>query len=315
MGSAMSTAKPAVEPAQSQSSGSSPRVPLSAKARLAETVTFLVIGAQKAGTTWICDVLRRHPDVFIPDWKELHFFEQEPNFEKGLDWYLDFFQGSENAVARGEGTPNYFYNVCTEKEQRDWINREVPARIKAHLPDIRLILSLRDPVQRAISSYNHFVLRGNLSPRTPIRDCWDERGIRSAGRYDLQLAKWLEHYDFDRFDVVIYEEDIKPDDRKLATVNRLFEAIGVPQQSDVPGLYERSNARLDSALAHLNQVGFLRENRYGRKIRDRINGALPASVQNRLKVKVDPADIDALREEFEPHNRALEAMIGRKLPW
>ncbi|MEM7768299.1 MAG: sulfotransferase [Pseudomonadota bacterium] len=311
----MATAIPAVETDQSKSEAVLPRPPISARAQLAETVTFLVIGAQKAGTTWICDVLRRHPDVFIPDWKELHFFEQEPNFEKGYSWYLDFFRGSESALARGEGTPNYFYNVCTPNEHRDWINREVPQRIKDHLPDARLILSLRDPVQRAISSYNHFVLRGNLSPHTRLRDCWDERGIRSAGRYDLQLAKWLEHYDLDQFEIVIYEDDIKPDERKLATANRLFRAIGVSAQADLPGLFERSNGRLDSALAHLNQVGFLRDNRYGRKIRDRINGAIPAPVQNLLKVKVDPQDVDALREEFEPHNRALEAMIGRKLPW
>ncbi len=284
-------------------------------ARLAETITFLVIGAQKAGTTWICDVLRRHPDVFIPDWKELHFFEQEPNFEKGADWYLDFFEGSETALARGEGTPNYFYNVCTPQEHRDWICREVPARIHAHLPDVRLILSLRDPVQRAVSAYNHFVLRGNLSPQTPLRDCWDERGIRSAGRYDLQLAKWLEHYDLSQFEVVIYEEDIRPDAAKLDTINRLFRAIGVPAMTEVPGLFDRSNSRLDAALGHLNQVAFLRENRYGQKIRDRINNALPAAVQNRLRVKIDPADIDALAEEFEPHTRALEAMLGRKLPW
>lgn len=292
-----------------------PRPVISDKARLAETLTFLVIGAQKAGTTWICDVLRQHPDVFIPDWKELHFFEQERNFAKGYEWYLDFFKGSENAIARGEGTPNYFYNVCTELEHRDWIHRDVPARVHRHLPDIKLVLSLRNPVQRAISAYNHFVLRGNLSPGTPIRDCWDERGIRSAGRYDLQLEKWLEHYDLGQFEIVIYEEDIKPDDRKLGTINRLFAALGVSPLDRVPGLYDASNPRLDGALAHLNQMRFLRENRYGQKIRDRINGVIPASVQNLLKVRVEPEDIDALREEFEPHNRALERLIGRKLPW
>ncbi|MEM0985615.1 MAG: sulfotransferase [Pseudomonadota bacterium] len=283
--------------------------------QLAETLTFLVIGAQKAGTTWICDVLRRHPDVFIPDWKELHFFEQAPNFEKGYRWYLDFFAGSEHATARGEGTPNYFYNVCTPLEHRDWIHRDVPDRVKAHLPDVQLILSLRDPVQRAISSYNHFVLRGNISPKTALRDCWDTRGIRSAGRYDEQLKKWLAHYDLSQFEIVIYEDDIKPDGRKLATANRLFSAIGVAPMDDIPGLFVRSNRRLDGALAHLNRIPFLRENRYGRKIRDRINGAIPAPVQNLLSIKVDDRDIDALREEFEPHNRALEALIGRKLPW
>ena len=142
-------------------------------ANMAETVNFLIIGAQKAGTTWLCDVLRRHPGVFIPEWKELQFFNMEFNYEKGFDWYLDFFKGSEGCTARGEGTPNYFYNICTDLEHRDWINREVPARVKTVLPDAKFILSLRDPVDRAVSAYNHFVLRGNIPPKKRIRDCWD----------------------------------------------------------------------------------------------------------------------------------------------
>ena len=283
--------------------------------RVSQTVTFLIIGAQKAGTTWICDVLRRHPDVFIPDLKELHFFEQEPNYSRGYEWYLDFFRGSEGALARGEGTPNYFYNVCTEKEQKDWLSRDVPARVRKCLPDARLILSLRDPVERAISSYNHFVLRGNISPKVPIRDCWDERGIRSAGRYDLQLAKWLEYYDLSQFEIVIYEEDIKPDHRKLETVNRLLRAIGAAPIAEIPDLFKPSNARLDAAFAYLNQVPFLRDHPTGNKIRNRINSIIPDGVQKRLEIRIDPRDIDALREEFAPHNRALEAMIGRPLPW
>lgn len=288
---------------------------LSLKEQLAETVTFLVIGAQKSGTTWLCDMMRKNPAVFIPDWKELHFFDKEENFAKGYSWYLDFFRGSRSATAVGEGTPNYFYNVCTAKEHRDWINRDVPARVKDHLPHAKFVLSLRDPVQRAISAYNHFVLRGNLSPKIKLRDCWDERGIRSAGKYDQQMAMWLEHFNLDRFHIIIYEDDIKPDDRKLPTMNALFDYVGVPRMETVPGLFESRNPRPDAALGHLNQLGFLRENRYGRKIRDRINGALPASIQSQLEVTVDPEDVDALKAFFDPHNRAFETMIGRDLPW
>ena len=119
----------------------------------------------------------------------------------------------------------------------------------------------------------------------------------------------------EQFRFVIYEEDIKPDGEKLATANRLFEYLDVAPMEEIPGLLDRSNRRLDSALAHLNQYGFFRENRYGQKIRDRINRVVPKSVQDRLKITVEQEDLDALREFFEPHSRAFEAMIGRKLPW
>ncbi|MEL6239626.1 MAG: sulfotransferase domain-containing protein, partial [Pseudomonadota bacterium] len=56
-----------------------------------ERINFLVIGAQKAGTTWLYEMLRQHPDVFTPATKELHFFCKEQHYERGLGWYCEHF--------------------------------------------------------------------------------------------------------------------------------------------------------------------------------------------------------------------------------
>jgi hypothetical protein len=131
--------------------------------------SFLIIGAQRAGTTSLIDYLGRHPDVAAPSpgghyaypgelvswrgsWleKELHFFDSR--FELGLDWYRSFFPlRARRRVARargrdliaGEATPYYLFHPG------------VPERVAATLPDVRLIVLVRNPVDRA---YSHFHL-------------------------------------------------------------------------------------------------------------------------------------------------------------
>jgi Sulfotransferase domain len=118
--------------------------------------SFLIIGAQRAGTTSLFRYLLRHPDVAGPTggdsavwWvKETHFFDEK--FTRGVDWYRSFFPlGSTRERYRrrghdllaGEATPYYMFHPA------------VPARVAAILPDVRLIALLRDPVERAYSHY------------------------------------------------------------------------------------------------------------------------------------------------------------------
>ncbi|MFN4177077.1 sulfotransferase family protein [Phenylobacterium sp.] len=105
-------------------------------------VNFLVIGVQKAGTTALHDYLREHPDVTLPDVKEVHYFDDESQ-----DWnrpdhsaYHRRFAGPDRP-ARGEVTPIYVY----------WPNSL--ERIRRYNPDMRLVLILRDPVERAWSHW------------------------------------------------------------------------------------------------------------------------------------------------------------------
>lgn len=282
---------------------------------VAEVVNFLVLGVQKGGTTWICDMLRKHPDVFIPDWKELRFFNRDANFEKGYAWYLDLYRGYGDARAVGEGNPTYFFNACNLPGMDQWNHPDAPARIKAALPDAKYILTFRDPVMRAISAYNHFLTRGQLTPYKPFRDVWDEFGIRAIGEYALQFERWLSLYPLERFHTLVFEDDIVPDNAKLDTLNGLFDLLGVDRMNDVPGLHDRLNAAQDPALAHFNSFGIFRNNKLGRKLRDGINRRLPKAIQDRLTVTVSDDDIDALREHYAPHNARLEALLGRKLPW
>ena len=70
---------------------------------------FLCIGAQKSGTTTLYDILKQHPHIFLPDKKELHFFDIESKYQKGVKYYSSYFQGSNSYLSVGEITPIYIY--------------------------------------------------------------------------------------------------------------------------------------------------------------------------------------------------------------
>ncbi|MEM7768300.1 MAG: sulfotransferase [Pseudomonadota bacterium] len=282
---------------------------------VAQVVNFLVLGVQKGGTTWICDMLRKHPDVFIPDWKELRFFNRDANFEKGYAWYLDLYRGYGDAMAVGEGNPTYFFNRCDVPGKGDWHHSDGPARIKAALPDATFILSFRDPVKRAVSAYQHFLTRGQLTPYKPFREVWDEYGIRAQGEYANQFDRWLDLFPREQFHTLVFEDDIVPDSAKQATLDGLFDRLGVSRLTDVDGLYARSNEAQAPALAHFNNFSAFRDNALGRKLRDGINRRLPKAIQDRLKITIPEADLDALRRHYRPHNERLAEMLGRDLPW
>jgi hypothetical protein len=182
--------------------------------------SFLIIGAQRAGTTALFSYLRRHPDIsgpWGPDksvaWgKELHFFDEK--FGNGIDWYRSFFPLEAYRACRRklgrdvvacEGTPYYLFHPA------------VPERVAATLPEARLVVLLRDPVERA---YSHYQLmrrteRETLSFEDAIA-AEEERlagererllidpGFRARhhrdhsyvarGLYADQLERWLAHF-------------------------------------------------------------------------------------------------------------------------
>ena len=102
---------------------------------------FLGLGTQKGGTTTLHHLLGQHPDVYLPTCKEVHFFDQ--NYDAGEGWYRNHFANAELHQTCGEITPFYLFHP------------DVPERIHQHLPNTRLIVLLRDPVERAISQVFH----------------------------------------------------------------------------------------------------------------------------------------------------------------
>ena len=107
---------------------------------------FLGLGTQKGGTTTLHQLLGLHPDVHLPDRKEVHYFDLQP--EQPASWYAEQFSSARPGQHCGEITPFYLFHP------------EVPARIRALLPEAKLLVLLRDPVERALSQVFHARKRG-----------------------------------------------------------------------------------------------------------------------------------------------------------
>lgn len=196
---------------------------------------FLIIGAQKAGTTWLYDVLRRHPDIFLPDTKELSYFSRLDSDGHVLDqftrlghaWYEDFFSPHQRERAVGEVSPMY---LCDDA---------APERIAAMLPDVKLIAVLREPVERAASEY--WMTYNKRASMPPLMDLAEDGGnlIVRRGLYGAQLERYLRHFPRENMLVLIFEEVMADRDSAL---DRLCSFLGVdPALQPRDDLHRASN--------------------------------------------------------------------------
>ncbi|WP_164667665.1 sulfotransferase domain-containing protein [Virgibacillus doumboii] len=107
---------------------------------------FIIIGAQKGGTTSLYEYLIQHPKISGSIAKEVHYYDA--NYEKGLNWYKAHFHPSITNTIKGEATPYYLFHP------------KVPYRIREDSKNIKFIVLLRNPVDRAYSHYKMMVKRG-----------------------------------------------------------------------------------------------------------------------------------------------------------
>ena len=176
---------------------------------------FLVIGAQKAGTTALYAYLRWHPGITGPSWKEVSFFDR--HWWRGEAWYRGQFPLRAGEQLVGEASPSYLFHPLA------------PERARSLVPGAKLIALVRNPVDRAYSQYQHEVALGReplsfedalaaeeertrgeaerlaADPRAFSRAWWDHT-YSARGRYAEQLERWLAVYPREQLLVVATEE-------------------------------------------------------------------------------------------------------------
>ncbi len=174
---------------------------------------FLIIGAQKAGTTSLAKNLARHPDIHMPA-DEIHYFDKDFNFRKGVEWYENHFTGAKQGQAIGEKTPDYLWaNGNGVEGHLPFVHKN----IYNTLPEARLIVILRNPVERAISAVNHIIRSGRISPLHNIDDLLtgkkkhlvEGHGVIDKGRYYNQLKAYCEYFDLKQILVLFFEDEVE----------------------------------------------------------------------------------------------------------
>jgi hypothetical protein len=139
-------------------------------------LSFVAVGPQRTGTTWVYEMLLQHPALCLPEMvKETMFFGRR--YDRGLDWYSTYFEHCGNHQLCGEVAPTYF-DVP-----------EIPERIYQIAPDCVIFINLRHPVERAFSLYLHHLRKGRVS--SSFREAIEEKPrIITAGHYATHIPRW-----------------------------------------------------------------------------------------------------------------------------
>ena len=160
-----------------------------------KNINFIGIGAPRSGTTWVYECLKEHPQVCFSSKKELYFFDRKDNYERGLDFYYSFFDHCSEGLIKGEFTATYLSS------------NEAPSRIKSNFPDVKIIVCLRNPIERA---YSHYLYdRASKRVEVDFEEALkkNEKYIK-MGLYFNQISHYLKYFKKDQIKIIFYE-DIK----------------------------------------------------------------------------------------------------------
>lgn len=197
------------------------------------SLDFIVVGAEKCGTTWLATMLKQHPQIFLPEQKELHYFNRKfvefpdlknYNFDKPIEWYLSFFKDADSEKIKGEICPSYLWD------------ENAAQRIFAFDPKIKIVMILRDPVERTYSAYRFYVQRGVIHQdfKHALQKFEEHLLIRSL--YYEQVKRYFALFPKQNIHVILYE-DLATDSAKVLTEVEKF--LGVDQYFP-PNINERS---------------------------------------------------------------------------
>jgi hypothetical protein len=252
---------------------------------------FLILGAQKAGTTALYAYLRWHPEITGPSFKEVSFFDR--HYARGETWYRAHLPARPRQwIARqrhgrwplvGEASPSYLFHPLA------------PQRVVGLLPRARLIAVLRDPVDRAFSHYQHEValgreplsfedaldaederMRGEVERmiRDPsyFSEAWWNHTYVARGRYAGQLERWFAVFPRDQL-LVLFSDDLAQ--QPAGTYARVLDFLGVDahELSSYPRIFSREYSEMS------------------------------------------PATRARLQDVFAGPNAELARLLGRELPW
>lgn len=258
---------------------------------------FLVLGAQRSGTTSLCNYLNQHPDVYISEPKEPLYFERTEEHSQGLSFYSrKYFRGWDHQQAIGDGNPNNLYLP------------HVPQLVRYALPEAHLIVILRNPVDRA---YSHWWMR--CSSGTEKLDFASALkkypGYLERGYFSLQIRRYMELYPKPQIKLVFFQDLVND---PLSMVRELWDFIGVDSSYQLKSTRPRNAAWGNTKIASLIRLTL----KY--QIQRLAPEILRSSVRSAIGTISKPPEIDSevrswLLRHYEPYNRELESIAGRNL--
>jgi len=189
---------------------------------------FLVLGPPRTGTTWLFRCIYHHPQIYVPEVKEIHYFDER--YGRGVEWYRSFFRNvPDSAIATGDLTPSYCAHL------------EAPARVRETLGDrIKLFVVFRDPVERAFSEYR--MKRGAGRLRGSFLEALQtDRALVENSLYAKNLQRFRDYFADDRLYLLSYR---LLNENPLRYISEFLGALGVGIEYRQEVLQQRINEGL-----------------------------------------------------------------------
>lgn len=264
--------------------------------------SFIIVGAQKCGTTSLYSYLVQHPKIIGSKRKEVHFFDDEESFKKGSRYYLEFFKNKRDPFATKisfEASPSYIYTPNVAK------------RIFEFNRNMKIVIILRDPVDRAFSAWNMYRDIPHNSPKV-------YRNLLRTG-YRSLVEEFYQQEQFPTFESVI-EREMERIIQKSSLLEPAIIRRGIylPQIKEYHKTFGKNRVLIlamgdlkENKVNVLNQVlEFLEiEKSDWNFLNDKIKNSRPYTE------KLNANTREFLNDFYEPYNYALFEYLERKLNW
>jgi sulfotransferase family protein len=264
---------------------------------------FIFVGAAKCGSTWFYKALDAHPNVHVPSAKDVYFFDQY--YHKGIRWYHDIVMPSNSFVGRkGELSHDYMFDI------------DAMERIVNYNKNIKIIMCLRNPIERCISAFR-FMKRNGTDSNTFRNTMIDNPRLIDQSKYYKYVKYCLDILPAYNVKIFIFD-DLK--DNSLLILKELYSFIGVDENY----FYENhAKKELPASKARIQLLANIAKKiaRLLRKFgQPNLIGVVKHSFMNKLLYKRDytefmiqPADKEWLLDEFISDVCLLEQLIDRDL--
>lgn len=282
---------------------------------------FLCVGAAKCGTTSLHAILSGHPEIYLPERKEIHFFENDENYFQGIDWYKQYFEKVQHEKIVGEITADYMFFDYVPQRIADTLGKNV-----------KLIFMLRDPAERAYSEYLFNVRRGfftgsfeeslqNEKKYNPNK--FENRYYTHIYRslYSQHISKMLKVFsNKSNIEFILFEEDFIRN--KETTFIRLFNFLGISNHqlqleqvfkpAYVPRYQSLQNLFYQKSKFKSAVKKFLPSYKIRRKLKDQLLPAINSSKEKVEKLN-EKLKKELIEKYFYDDIKNTEKLIGRNL--
>jgi hypothetical protein len=274
------------------------------------TLDFLIVGAQKSGSTSLRAFLgEQEKDIFILN-RELHFWNRKGQYQdgEGLSSYLQNFSDAKPHQIKGEKSPSYL------------VSQEAPERIHKHFPEVKIIAILRNPIDRAYSAYWHGRRVGAIETSTTfgeaVRNYKVNQGkpygdMVTAGFYSEQIARYLNFFPLKQLHVISFESTLTQSGAELHGVLKFLLPNSAIANQESQLAFPKRNVARASRFPKLNEAIFKSKLlSYSTKSRISKKSLVDLKVPEMLE-----DDRKFLQDIYAAENQSLQSILGKNFGW